>query len=207
MIKSFASGGDKQQARKNYKDEMSFKLQCMMFIFCNELPDVEPAVAKDTMDAFIFKSKFVSKADMDELGEDRPAFFKLKDENIKEWCNNEYVLDAFTSIIFDHYESVRPSMSKDMRDDTNITKGDESKSLEVAFCKIFQYSPIETDKLSMTEIVEILNTRGVQCMTSRKIVSTLMAMQIGKHAQYSFSGVKQYGFAFIKEKPVAVNVE
>jgi hypothetical protein len=134
LIKGFASGGDKQQARQNHKDEIDFKLQCMMFIFCNQLVDIEPKDTLETLENFIFKSKFVNQKDMDEvkqLNDDSLQSFKLRDDDIKGWCENDYVIDAFTSIIFDHYTDIRPSMPEVMIPDNNVAKGDNEKSLEL----------------------------------------------------------------------------
>ena len=46
MIKKFGSGGDDIEARQNYKDEISFKLQATLLLLANDLPAIEPADAK-----------------------------------------------------------------------------------------------------------------------------------------------------------------
>lgn len=201
MIKSFAGGGDRQEARQNHKDERHFKMQPTMFIFCNELPDIDPIDTKETMEGFIFKSKFMTKEQIDELGPDRPKFFKLKDDSIKEWCNYDYVIDAFTHIILEHYEDVRPPMPKEIVEDSLVSKGDEVKSLEVVISKTFRYSNDGEDKLPISKIVEILSNRGVKCITTKKINTTFKSLQIGKYGQYRFDTGKAYGYAFIKEVP------
>lgn len=201
MIKSFASGGDKQEARQNFKDERHFKLQPTMFIFCNELPDIDPIDTKETMEGFIFKSKFITKSMMEEMGDHVPTYFKLKDDDIKTWANNDYVIDAFTHIILEHYEEVRPQMPKDIVEDNLVSKGDEVKCLEVVVSKSFKYSNSEEDKLSISQIIEILSDRGVKCVSNKKVINTLKSLQIGKYGQYRFDTGRSYGYSFIKAIP------
>ncbi len=61
--------------------------------------NVDPIDTLETLENFIFKSKFVSKQDLDEvkkLNDDILNFFKPRDDDIKGRCGNDYVLDAFT---------------------------------------------------------------------------------------------------------------
>jgi hypothetical protein len=200
LIKTLASGGDTQQARQNRKDEIDFKLQSTLFMFCNELPEIDPIDTKENMEGFIFKSKFISKADMDELGDNKPAFFKLRDDNIKVWCSNDYVIDAFTSIIFDYYNKSRVQTPKELLDDNVACKGtSDNKSLEMLVNELYQYSPDEADKIKMDDIMTKLVSKGVKNVTSNKVRTLFSSLQLGKYGQYRFGpSDKKYGFQFIK---------
>ena len=48
ILKKLASGGDKIEARVNHKDEINFKIQSRVCMFCNDLPPIEPSDAKET---------------------------------------------------------------------------------------------------------------------------------------------------------------
>jgi hypothetical protein len=201
LIKGFASGGDTQQARQNHKDELNFKLQCMMFIFCNALPEVEPKDTLETLENFIFKSKFVNKKDMDEvkkLQDENLQFFKLRDDNIKDWCENDYVIDAFTSIIFDHYKEDRKSMPEVMMPDNNLAKGDNQQSLELICTKIFKKSSNKTDVIKTNDIIEYIesytNTTGI---TEKKVKETLAKLNLGVYDRYRVDGIQLRGYGYI----------
>ncbi len=45
---------------------------------------------------------------------------------IKIWCENGYVMDAFTSIIFDHCTEARPQIPDTNTPDKYLAKGDKS---------------------------------------------------------------------------------
>ena len=113
ILKKLASGGDVMEARVNHKDEINFKIQARPFIFCNDLPPIEPADAKETSINFNFPSKFVD--------DDHPQFgqttwdggnvlcsFQKKDDTIKEWARRPDVVQAFTDIVFEHYGKLLP---------------------------------------------------------------------------------------------------
>lgn len=200
LIKSLASGGDTQQARQNRKDEIDFKLQCTLVMFCNELPEIDPIDTKENMEGFIFKSKFVTQTDLDDLGEDRPAFFKLRDDTLKSWCSNDYVIDAFTSIIFEYYAETRKQSPKELIDDNVASKGtNDNKSLEVLVNSLYQYSTDEKDKVKIDDIVVKLVSKGAKNVTTNKVRALFASLQLGKYAQYRFGpNDKKYGFQFVK---------
>jgi len=203
LIKTLASGGDTQQARQNRKDEIDFKLQSTLFMFCNELPEIDPIDTKENLEGFIFKSKFISKADMDELGDNKPAFFKLRDDNIKKWCSNDYVIDAFTSIIFDYYNKTRVQTPKELIDDNVACKGtSDNKSLEMLVNELYQYSPDEADKIKMDDVMTKLVSKGVKNITSNKVRTLFSSLQLGVYDRYRFgSNDRKYGFKFVKLRP------
>ncbi len=67
ILKKLSSGGDKIEARVNHKDEINFKIQARVCMFCNDLPPIEPADAKETSYMFRYPSKFLNEDD-DRLG-------------------------------------------------------------------------------------------------------------------------------------------
>ena len=59
FIKSLAPGGDAMEGRKLYENTVSFIPQFTMFLCYNKFYDVEPADAKENLEQFEYKSKFV----------------------------------------------------------------------------------------------------------------------------------------------------
>ena len=63
ILKKLTSGGDRIEARQNYKDEINFKIQARPIIFCNDLPPISPADAKELVYLYSYPSKFIDKDD------------------------------------------------------------------------------------------------------------------------------------------------
>jgi hypothetical protein len=199
-----------QQARQNHKDEMDFTLQCMMFIFCNELPEADPVDTFETLDNFIFRSKFVSKQVMDEVKElqdDGLSFFKLRDDDIKDFIKEDYVLDAFTSIIFDHYMINRPAMPEIMMKDNKLVKGENEESIELVCAKIFQSTPDESAIMSSEDVLDKVKAYTKNSdINDKKLKTTLASLQLGVHGRYTVNKKKFMGYKFIKVREAAETV-
>ena len=166
VLKKLSSGGDKIEARVNHKDEINFKIQARVCMFCNDLPPIEPSDAKETAYMFKYPSKFVADDDkrldcptmrpkyhikIDDEGEEEiindldadgnPIMinvcnFYKKDDEIKEWFKRPEVMDAFIHIIFDNYSKKVP-VPDCMRDDQADFKEDETD--ESKFYAMFNF--------------------------------------------------------------------
>ena len=165
VLKKLSSGGDKIEARVNHKDEINFKIQARVCIFCNDLPPIEPADTKETSYMFRYPSKFLNHDDerlgtplmrpimkeingnieyeYDEEGNKKMInvcnFYK-KDDNIKYWCKNENVMNAFIHIIFNNYSN-KINIPESMKEDMNDFKQEERE--EDKFLQLFNFP---TDK-------------------------------------------------------------
>ena len=156
ILKKLSSGGDRIEARVNHKDEINFKVQARVCMFCNDLPPIEPSDAKETSYMFKYPSKFLDEEDprlekpvkikvqkmnesteeledvLDENGEvvykTLTQFYK-KDDEIKEWCKSQEVIDAFIEIIFDNYSKKVPvpQCMKEEQDEFKMEETDESR--------------------------------------------------------------------------------
>lgn len=217
LIKGFASGGDTQQARQNYKDEINFKLQSTMMILCNNLPEVEPKDTLETLENFICKSKFISADDMkdiEKLKDKNVLFFKAKDENIKNIIKDDLICNAFASIVFDNYKSIRPSMPSIMQDDNIIVKGDAIKSMEIIVTKMFQKTNDKDDIISTDDIITYIEKYSSIIIDAKKLKLTLATLELGKCGRYRFeeetpyfSGtVQKMGYQFIKLRKEAETI-
>ena len=161
VLKKLSSGGDKIEARVNHKDEINFKIQARVCMFCNDLPPIEPADTKETSYMFRYPSKFLNPDD-DRLGKPimRPVMkevngeieyeynedgtqkminvcsFYKKDDTIKKWCTQEEVMNAFIHIIFENY-SDKVAIPESMKEDMNDFKEEERE--EDKFMALFNY--------------------------------------------------------------------
>ena len=185
ILKKLASGGDKIEARVNHKDEINFKIQSRVCMFCNDLPPIEPSDAKETSYMFKYPSKFVANDDprlgnpilrqrtcinkdgeiekiTDEQGNpimDNIINFYEKDDDIKLWCKDKKVIDAFIEIIFDNYSNKVPvpECMKEVQEDFKDDETDESKFFDLFnFETDIDYDPENIDWLSISVISMLL---------------------------------------------------
>jgi hypothetical protein len=161
ILKKLSSGGDKIEARVNHKDEINFKIQARVCMFCNDLPPIEPADAKETSYMFRYPSKFLNPDDdrlgkplmrkkytivneevqyeKDEEGNDiyvNVCNFYKKDDDIKFWCNKPEIMNAFIDIIFRHYGTKTP-IPETMKEEMNDFKEEEKE--EDRFLDLFTF--------------------------------------------------------------------
>lgn len=113
ILKKLASGGDTIEARVNHKDEINFVCQARPMMFCNDLPPIEPADAKETSYIYYFPSKFIDDERVgttiknEETNEIIISYHK-KDDNIKSWSRSQDVINAFVDILFESYSEKKP---------------------------------------------------------------------------------------------------
>lgn len=178
VLKKLSSGGDKIEARVNHKDEINFKIQARVCMFCNDLPPIEPADTKETSYCFRYPSKFLNKDDnrlgkplmrpkiilkendeieyvTDENGEkvmENVCNFYEKDDNIKAWCKDQNVLDAFIHILFSHYGE-RVQVPDCMKEEMNDFKEEEKE--EDKFLSLFRFPGDKTWDESAKDFVSV----------------------------------------------------
>ena len=190
ILKKLSSGGDRIEARVNHKDEINFKIQSRVCMFCNDLPPIEPSDAKETSYMFKYPSKFVAKDDP-RLGkpvmrqdyhiddnediikhyddDGNPVMinitsFYLKDDEIKLWCKKPEVIDAFIEIIFDNYSAKVdvPKCMKEEEADFKEDETDESKFYDLfSFDGDINYDEDGLDWISITVIGMLLKKNKI----------------------------------------------
>ena len=161
ILKKLSSGGDKIEARVNHKDEINFKIQARVCMFCNDLPPIEPADAKETSYMFRYPSKFLNEDDerlgkplmrkkynivneeiqyeKDENGNDiyvNVCNFYKKDDDIKFWSKQPEIMNAFIHIIFNHYGK-KTSIPETMKEEMNDFQEEEKE--EDRFLDLFNF--------------------------------------------------------------------
>jgi len=105
MIKKFTSGGDYLSARRNFQDEIEFRIQSGLIIMCNDMPKVEPSDALEMCDEFPMKSKFIDD-DFNENNKLKGYQYYKKDKEIKStFLKRDDVIDEFILMILEKYNT------------------------------------------------------------------------------------------------------
>ena len=195
VLKKLSSGGDKIEARVNHKDEINFKIQARVCMFCNDLPPIEPADTKETSYMFKYPSKFLNQGDerlgkpvmrpkmimkgedmeyvTDDNGEkimENVCNFFPKDDDIKYWCKKPEVIDAFIHILFNHYGTrvEVPECMKEEMDDFKEEEKEEDKFLSLfRFVGDKNWDEDSKDFVSISQITVLLKKSNIN-LSSQK---------------------------------------
>jgi len=194
FIKSLASGGDAMEGRKLYENTVSFIPQFTMFLCYNKFYEVVPADAKENLEQFEYKSKFVSK---EELVEGVP-FLKLKDDSIKDFIKEDRIIDAYTLYILNAFTNPRMKVPESIKNSTEINNGETQVSVEQFIVNNFINSSNNKDRLHTETICDILNEKGykINIIEAGRLVNRI---GIGKYnSKCNIDKCKKGGFDYIK---------
>jgi len=205
LIKRIASGGDQIEVRTNYKDETRKKLQCTMFVYCNDFPPVEPSDAYQSLDVFDFYTSFHPQDEMDARGDSCPKHWKAADPNIKTlWVTDPLVLDAFTMTVLVAWTLNLLPAPDSVSQHTKQFKESASEAEIDRFAEVVRYDPTTVNtKVFVEEIKIALEHAGVKGVSSYKVGSYVNKLYGDKAAppvygQYRILGKKAYGFTHLR---------
>jgi hypothetical protein len=123
-IKGFCSGGDTMVARKNFKDEKEFTIQCGLMICVNDILPINPADTMQTCDDFNMTSKFI-RDDENLIKLSNLNYYKA-DEDIKHvFCNDEKVMNQFVLLLISYFNKSRLSYPKSIKESENLINDDD----------------------------------------------------------------------------------
>jgi len=187
--------------RQNFENESRIRLQSTLVQFLNDICEVSPADAYQTMIGFKFDNEYHDKSEFDEVGErgvEPPSNWRLMDHSIDEFICKPGVIDAFTKMILEAYTPERPVPPQRVKDDTNSIKGDASLSIEERFAAIIVKGE-KTDVLFTKEIKRTLEECGLGTFSSAKIdtlVKQVYKLDSGKPSRKDEQGksVQDRGF-------------
>lgn len=162
VIKQFQSGGDMMLARKNFKDERQFRISSKLFMNLNDVPTITPIDAIANMLMFKFPFKFVSREVLN--GGDSLPFYKLRDDNIKDFCRRPDVVDAFTWLVIDAYKDCSVVPCAKVLADTDDYREEAGDDLML----VSKHFRVTGNKLDFTTIKSISSfARGANLSTAR----------------------------------------
>jgi hypothetical protein len=165
-----------------------------MFLCYNQFYEVVPADAKENLEQFEYKSRFVFE---DELVEGVP-FLKLKDETIKEFIKEDRIIDAYTLYILNAFTNPRMKVPESIKNSTEINNGDVQITVEQFIITNFINSNDGKDRLHSDRICGILNENGYKCsvVEAGRLINRI---GIGKYnSKCNVDKCKKGGFDFIK---------
>ena len=194
FIKSLASGGDAMEGRKLYENTVSFIPQFTMFLCYNKFYEVEPADAKENLEEFEYKSKFVQA---DELIEG-VSFLKLTDETIKDFIKEDRIIDAYILHILSSFSNPRMKTPQCIKNSTEIGSGEIELTVEQYIMQNFRTTNDSKDRLHIEEITQILNNNNYK--VDKILAGRLMnRMGIGKYNKNcNKNNIRTRGYDYIK---------
>jgi hypothetical protein len=168
IMKQLVSGGDIIEARKNFKDEITFRGNSTYIIYANDMIKFTTKDALDNCAITQLKSQFVYK---DELMEES-NFYKLRDDSLKTYIQEPDVKDAFTFIILNSFYDEVPIIPTSIKIDTNIIcDKNEEMPIDKFIIKFFKTTNNKEDRLTIEELNDILAENGYK---SHKPITTLL---------------------------------
>jgi hypothetical protein len=192
MIKGkLCSGGDTLLARKNYIDQLRFRLQGRLFMMCNDLPPVSPADAMETMHMIAFPNQFV-----DEITPDSMEFMKLKDDRIKAFCAERETCDAFICLVLDAFSDtsvVPPDCVKKETETYRAEGGDEWSMMKESF----EVTRKAEDKISSTLVADVIRMKEAN-IGIQKVRARLQLMGARYSENVVIDGKRCRGFTGVK---------
>jgi len=125
-FKKFHSGGDKLEARANYKDEKQFKIQSVVCIYTNDLPIFQPSDARDKLIEYNLKSQFIDENTKEEFS--TISYYK-KDDSIKDkFIFDKKVQNELIHIIIDAFGE-KVEYPKDCHEELETDENSDTKTL------------------------------------------------------------------------------
>jgi hypothetical protein len=186
-----ASGGDRLMARRNFKDEVHFRIQGRLFVWCNDLPPITPADAMSTMHQFNFPNEFVA-ALSDDPTDPRRNFQKLKDENIKDYCCQDDICEAYTWMVIDAYRHHEVVPSASVKEETEAfvdSAADEWSILKT----VFQITERKDDVLTSAEAVDVVKKLKLN-VSPQKLKSLMAKLGAKPSAHIVVDGKRSRGY-------------
>ena len=175
-IKKITGGGDDLTARLNYKEQITFKTQNHFLFFANDMIDVAPSNALETVNVFDFDCEFVPAKELTEEQKQINATSNYKyyiaDHEIKsKFLKRPEILDAFVFIIIDHYTPIRPDQPTCINQNTDDLL-DCSKREEDLLLEIFSITKDEKDVLPVIEfnkLIKLILTKPAAKLLLRRL--------------------------------------
>ena len=196
LIKKITSGGDTIEARTNNKDEQSFKLQCKYMALLNDIPEITPSDAKDTLTQFNFPCKFVNKDDKRLKEKNLLYSYQIANHNIKNIIKEPKFRMAFFYIIKDYFDRGKPIITNnEILNEMNEMKEDDNDELK--FLELFEFTGNKNDYISINQIkcIVIQNNLNLSSIKYTRIIKskigdTKTSRQINKKSVMIRTGIK-----------------
>ena len=165
-IKKFCSGGDYIEGRKNYKDEIEFRVQSSLMVCCNELPKVNPTDTFEKLIPYDMKSKFINNLE-EEFDNEEVSYYQSIPEVKTRFIKDKQVQNEFILMIIDAYKKKQEIPKKFLVEfEGNSLEDDE----ELKLFSLFQKN--HNNRISYNEIKNII-TKKQLTITFRTVIKKL----------------------------------
>lgn len=194
-IKMFASGGDRITARKNHKDEITFKMTCTLSCWVNDLPDIDACDDAVANRLAILKTQYTYlTGERYEQLKNQPKVRKGDDSIKTDFITRPEVQQTFAMMVMRSYEDNKPerpecvvAKSKDrleVSDVNNLIKElfvSTGKDTDfVGYEQMFQVVKREQIQVSKSKMKEILiDDMGIHFLPQKKIQGRNMSVFVG----------------------------
>lgn len=101
-IKSFCSGGDRMDGRKNFQNEKEFRIQSSLMICSNDMPSFKPTDCLEKCDEYKLTSKFVT--DISNAPLCNIKYYEADDSIKTEFIKDQKVLNEFVMLLVWYYK-------------------------------------------------------------------------------------------------------
>eukprot|EP01045_Picozoa_sp_COSAG04_P023362 COSAG04_NODE_2765_length_3621_cov_47.223169_2_plen_897_part_00 len=144
MMKKLASGGDVIECRGLFEKAVKFVLQCQFCLMLNDMPEATSTDAMSNCHEFHMNTQFVPH-------EPRPDGIVKQykaDDSIKDYVKSERCTRAFTKILFDHYDTKKPEVPKEI---IESAKDNEAESDLSRFERMIDFTNDKEDFMTVRE--------------------------------------------------------
>lgn len=185
-IKKFCSGGDYFSARKNFQDEIEFKIQSALLICCNDMPEIKPTDAVEKCISFKMTSKFVKDVEK----ESRFSNFKYykADGTIKtDFINKDEVVNEFVLLLIDYYKRIDTEYPKTILD--NVTELDDEDDVDKLLSLFTINRDTANNRITNKDLKKLIQENNIG-MTMKKAKDLLIGKGCSSYKSNNKRGIK-----------------
>lgn len=150
--KKLTSGGDRIMTRKLYQMPREVRIQATLLMNCNDFPTVDPIDFCEKVVPFGCPHKFTNDDKLlhpelyPETKNDTASysFYKPADNNIKEFCRQTEIANAFFWIVADHYRNEPVCLTQAMEDFKTSLKPEDDEWTRLI--QYIEFTRNDTDK-------------------------------------------------------------
>jgi hypothetical protein len=134
LIKKFSSGGDRMMARRPYGSLENFKIDGLLTLCVNDIPEISPNDALDTCLSFLCPNKYVDQSVIDDENKreqlsilendkifNKINIYRLRDDNLKNVTIKEsWFINGFRKLLFDAFSEKKSVVPDEMKNNNKI---------------------------------------------------------------------------------------
>ena len=144
VIKTIASGGDVIECRGLFERAIKFVLQCQFCLMLNDMPNANSTDAMSNCHEFHMNTQFVNHKPTDDgIVKEYKA-----DDSIKDYVKSERCIKAFTKILFDHYDTKKPEVPKEIIESAQENEAESDLS---QFMRMIEFTNNKEDFMTVKD--------------------------------------------------------